>query len=84
MAFAPERWALRRPTERQDQDLQERSVLSTPFLSITTESSTDRGVLGIAFDPQFTTNHYVYVYYHPKTTPIHGVISRFVVNGDVG
>jgi hypothetical protein len=36
-------------------------------------------VLGIAFDPDYETNRYVYVYYHRPTPTIHGVISRFVV-----
>ena len=51
-------------------------VLDTPFLSLEVENTSDRGVLGIAFDPNFTLNHYVYVYYHRPTPTIHGVISR--------
>lgn len=39
------------------------TLLSTPFLSVTVDESGDRGLIGIAFDPSFSTNHYVYVYY---------------------
>ena len=53
------------------------------FLELTVNSTTDRGVLGVAFDPNFATTPYVYVYYHRPTTPVHGVISRFTVQGDV-
>ena len=38
------------------------SLLSTPFVSLTVDSSGERGLLGIAFDPNFATNHYLYVY----------------------
>ncbi|MES2764097.1 MAG: PQQ-dependent sugar dehydrogenase [Bacteroidota bacterium] len=33
-------------------------------LSDSTNSDFERGVLGISLDPDFTTNHYVYVYYN--------------------
>jgi glucose/arabinose dehydrogenase len=38
-------------------------LLSTPFLTVDTDSSGERGLLGIAFDPNFADNHFVYVYY---------------------
>ncbi len=56
------------------------AVSTTPYLSLTVATTSDRGVLGIAFDPNYAANHYVYVYYHRPTPAIHGVISRFVVN----
>lgn len=58
------------------------AVSSTPYLSLNVASSSDRGVLGIAYDPAYATNRYVYVYYHRPTPTIHGVISRFVVRPD--
>src|SRR6185503_19944177 len=39
------------------------ALLTTPFLSVSVSSSGERGLLGIAFDPNFATNKYVYVYY---------------------
>src|SRR5207302_1478224 len=47
------------------------SLLATPFLSLSVDSSGERGLLGVAFDPNFFTNHYVYVYYTVPTFPIH-------------
>src|SRR5881398_3001641 len=58
------------------------SLLSTPFVSLTVDSSGERGLLGIAFDPNFTTNHYLYVYYTVATSPIHNRLSRFTAAGD--
>src|SRR4051812_14416538 len=42
-------------------------LLPTPFLSLTVNSSGERGLLGIAFDPAFRTNHFLYVYYTATT-----------------
>lgn len=61
-------------------------LLPTPFLSLVVNSSGERGLIGLAFDPDFETNHYLYVYY---TVPAEGTnapfnrISRFTANGDV-
>ena len=57
-------------------------LLSTPFVSLTVDSSGERGLLGIALDPNFTTNHYLYVYYTVATSPIHNRVSRFTAAGD--
>src|SRR5436309_221039 len=59
------------------------SLLATPFLSLSVDSSGERGLLGVAFDPNFFTNHYVYVYYTVSTSPIHNRVSRFTAAGDV-
>jgi len=58
------------------------SLLSTPFVTLTVDSSGERGLLGIAFDPNFTTNNYVYLYYTVSTSPIHNRVSRFTAAGD--
>ena len=57
-------------------------LLSTPFVSLTVDSSGERGLLGIAFDPNFATNHYLYGYYTVATSPIHNRVSRFTAAGD--
>src|SRR5262245_44361906 len=44
---------------------------------ITVDSSGERGLLGIAFDPDYATNRYVYIYYTVSTAPIHNRIARF-------
>jgi glucose/arabinose dehydrogenase len=38
-------------------------LLPTPFVALPVESSGERGLLGVTFDPDFATNHFVYVYY---------------------
>ncbi|MGI9069062.1 MAG: PQQ-dependent sugar dehydrogenase [Pyrinomonadaceae bacterium] len=58
-------------------------LLSTPFLSLTVDASGERGLLGIAFDPNFQINNFVYVYYTATTSPRHNRVSRFTANGDV-
>ena len=58
------------------------SLLSTPFVNLAVDSSGERGLLGIAFDPNFATNHYLYVYYTVATSPIHNRVSRFTAAGD--
>jgi glucose/arabinose dehydrogenase len=58
-------------------------LLQTPFLVADTDSSGERGLVGIAFDPDFATNGYIYIYYTAKTPTIHNRVSRFTANGDV-
>jgi glucose/arabinose dehydrogenase len=59
------------------------TLLPTPFVTVGVDSSGERGLLGIAFDPAFSTNHYLYVYYTTATGPVHNRVSRFTANGDV-
>jgi glucose/arabinose dehydrogenase len=58
------------------------TLLPTPFVHINVDSRGERGLLGIAFDPNFATNHYVYVYYTVPGTTAHNRVSRFTANGD--
>lgn len=58
-------------------------LLAPPFVSLSVDSSGERGLLGVAFDPAFATNQYVYVYYTTSSAPIHNRVSRFTANGDV-
>lgn len=59
------------------------ALLATPFLTVTVDSSGERGLLGIAFDPNFVSNQLVYVYYTATTPTLHNRISRFTASGDV-
>ena len=59
------------------------ALLSTPFLTVTVSSSGERGLLGVAFDPNFAVNQFVYVYYTATSPTIHNRVSRFTANGDV-
>jgi len=58
-------------------------LLPTPFVNLTVDSVGERGLLGVAFDPNFISNQYVYVHYTATTPAVHNRISRFTANGDV-
>src|SRR5207247_3507279 len=58
-------------------------LLSTPFVTLTVDAAGERGLLGIAFAPNFATNNFVYVYYTVPGSPSHNRVSRFTANGDV-
>ena len=58
-------------------------LLPTPFITLSVSASGERGLLGVAFDPAFLTNPYVYVYYTATSPTVHNRISRFTANGDV-
>jgi glucose/arabinose dehydrogenase len=59
------------------------ALLPTPFLTLSVDSSGERGLLGVAFDPNFASNNFVYVYYTVPGSPAHNRVSRFTANGDV-
>jgi glucose/arabinose dehydrogenase len=59
------------------------ALLPTPFLTVTVDSSGERGLLGVAFDPNFVSNQLIYVYYTATAPTIHNRISRFTASGDV-
>jgi len=56
------------------------ALLSQPFMTLSVNSSGERGLLGIAFDPDFTSNGFVYVYYTTSTSPVHNRLSRFTAS----
>ncbi|MGR6321147.1 PA14 domain-containing protein [Micromonospora soli] len=58
-------------------------LLAQPFADLPSEPTGDRGLIGIAFDPEFgVSNHYVYFYYTGLDLLNHLV--RFDASGDVG
>ncbi len=59
------------------------ALLPSPFLTVSVDASGERGLLGIAFDPNFASNSFLYVYYTVSTNPKHNRVSRFTANGDV-
>ncbi len=56
------------------------ALLSTPFVTVSVDTFGERGLLGIAFDPNFASNRYVYVYYTTSADPIHNRVSRFTAD----
>lgn len=59
------------------------TLLPTPFVQLNVNSQGERGLIGVAVDPDFATNGYVYVYYTVNSTPARNRVSRFTANGDV-
>jgi glucose/arabinose dehydrogenase len=57
------------------------TLLAQNFASFGVDDSGERGLIGLAFHPQFATNGYVYVHY--STTSGAQRISRVTANGDV-
>jgi glucose/arabinose dehydrogenase len=57
-------------------------LLATPFLTVNTDPAGERGLLGIAFDPNFASNQFVYIYYTVNAAPKHNRVSRFTASGD--
>lgn len=52
-------------------------LLSRPFLKVNPNAEGERGLLGVALDPGFRKNGYVYVYYTAQKPKIHNRISCF-------
>src|SRR5687768_4752701 len=59
------------------------ALLPQPFMTLTVDPNGERGLLGIAFDPNFASNNFLYVYYTVPIEPRHNRVSRFTANGDV-
>ncbi len=64
-------------------------LLPIPFVTLSVDATGERGLIGIAIDPDFTINGYIYLYYTVKgagNNPSHNRISRFTadkVNKDI-
>lgn len=58
-------------------------LLSTPFATVTPDRDNEQGLLGIALDPNFASNGFVYVFYTVPAPNRHNRISRFTAAGDV-
>ncbi|MDX6693496.1 MAG: hypothetical protein QOF02_1099 [Blastocatellia bacterium] len=83
MAFAPDGRLFVCQQDGQLRVVKNNALLPTPFVSLTVNSSGERGLLGLAFDPNFATNQFIYLYYTATTPAIHNRVSRFTANGDV-
>ncbi len=59
------------------------ALVSRPFVSLNVDSTNERGLLGVALDPNFESNGYVYLYYTVPGSPAHNRVSRFTANGNV-
>jgi glucose/arabinose dehydrogenase len=80
MAFAPDGRIFVTQQGGQLRVIKNGSLLATPFVSLTVDSNGERGLLGIAFDPNFATNNFIYVYYTATTPSLHNRVSRFTAS----
>jgi glucose/arabinose dehydrogenase/PKD repeat protein len=55
-------------------------LLSEPFASLPVNSRGERGLLGIALDPDFVSNHHLYAYYTTREDPVHNRVSRLTAD----
>jgi glucose/arabinose dehydrogenase len=58
-------------------------LLPTPFADLPSIAAGDRGLIGVAFDPDFATNCYVYFYYTSASDLLNRLV-RFNGCGDIG
>jgi glucose/arabinose dehydrogenase len=60
-------------------------TLTTPFVTVPVDARGERGLIGIAVDPDFLTNNYIYIYYtHTSNgSAPRNRISRFTASNDV-
>jgi glucose/arabinose dehydrogenase len=82
MAFAPDGRLFITEQPGRLRIVENGTLLPTPFLTLNVVSSGERGLLCVTFDPNFTSNHFLYVYYTVPGSPAHNRISRFTANGD--
>jgi glucose/arabinose dehydrogenase len=61
-------------------DLASEQLLPTPFITVTVTFGGERGLLGLAFDPFYSTNGYFYVNY---TLSVSGQLTSFVTRYQV-
>jgi len=86
MAFAPDGRLFVCQQGGQLRVIKNGALLATPFVTIPVDSNGERGLLGVAFDPNFATNQFIYVYYTATTPAVHNRVSRFtasIANPDV-
>jgi glucose/arabinose dehydrogenase len=82
MAFAPDGRLFVCQQGGQLRVIKNGALLPAPFLTVTTDATGERGLLGVTFDPNFAANQFVYVYYTVTSSPRHNRVSRFTANGD--
>ena len=84
MAFSPDGRLFVCQQTGQLRVIKDGQLLPQPALTVDAEADNEgeRGLLGIAFDPAFAQNQYIYIYYTLRGTPAHNRVSRFTLDGD--
>jgi len=63
--------------------IKEDVLLDKPFLTVSVDSSWERGLIGVTLHPEFPKTPYVYVCYVAPDPHPHHRVSRFTARGDV-
>jgi glucose/arabinose dehydrogenase len=58
------------------------ALLPKPFLKVRVNGLYERGLLGIAFDPNFESNHYLYIYRTTDADVPSNIVERYTAEGD--
>lgn len=58
-------------------------LLSEAFLTVPVFTEGERGLVGVALDPDFPQTPHVFIYYTAPKPTVHNRVSRFTANGDV-
>lgn len=82
MAFAPDGRIFCAQKAGSVKIVQNGAVVGT-LLNVSVDQQNEHGLAGIAVDPDFNTNKFVYVYY-TTSGQVKGRLSRFTVNGNTG
>lgn len=82
MAFAPDGRLFVCEQEGRLRVIKNGTLLPTPFVTLRVNDDGERGLLGIAFHPNFARNQLLYVYYTVNAAPRHNRVSRFTAQGD--
>lgn len=82
MAFAPDGRLFVCEQEGKLRVIKNGALLAAPFVTLSVDSTGSGGLLGIAFDPAFASNQFVYVYHTVPGSPALNRITRFTANGD--
>lgn len=83
MAFAPDGRIFVNEKNGRIRVIKNGVLLGTPFAQVSVDASGERGMSGVAVDPDFATNGYVYAYYTTSSEPVHNRLVRFTAAGDV-
>ena len=62
------------------------TLLTTAFATVSVNASGERGLLGVAIDPDYANNRFVYIYHTTSASPIHNRVVRLkasAANDDV-
>src|SRR5664279_601535 len=75
MAFAPDGRLFVCLQGGQLRVIKNEALLANPFISLTVDYAGERGLLGVAVDPSFASNQFVYVYHTVPGSPAHNRVT---------